>query len=109
MDYSYRFIDGSVDIKPLNVFDLPFSFMLIYRGHTYIVVYGSCAGGHFVAIPNWNVSATGWEPNHISYNTEQILDALDTDYEDAAAIAEAICWYAFDTGYFTFEDCVNVV
>lgn len=109
MDYSFKFIDDSVKIHPLNVFDLPFSFMFTYREHTYVVVYGSCACGNFVAIPNWNVVATVWDPNHISYNTEQILDALDTDYEDAAAIAEAIFRYASDTGYFTFEDSVNVV
>lgn len=109
MDYSFRFIDDSVKLTSLNVFHELFSFLFTYRDHTYVVVYGPCAGGSFVAIPNWSVGASVWEPNHISYNTEQILDALDTDYEDAAAIAEAIFRYALDSGYFANVKEVHVV
>lgn len=114
MDYSFRFIDDSVKIESLRVYD-DYSFIFTFREHTYVVVYGNCSaggfcsGGFFIAIPNWNVAVTVWEPNHVSFNTEQILDALDTDYEDAVAIAEAVFKHALDSGYYENVKEVHVV
>ncbi len=79
----------------INVVD---SFLLTFGGHTFFIVYGSCFDSWFFAIPNWNTSSVIWDPSYVDYNTEAVLDALETDLDDARAIAEAIYSHAHELG-----------
>ena len=105
MAYDFKFFNDTRGFQSLTVCECQ-SFMFTFREHTYVVVYGNYWGEWFAAIPNWNVSAVIWSPNQISYNTEQLLDALDTDYADASAVAEAIFRHASERGLVEAEECM---
>ncbi len=92
MSYKFRFVDDSCIGESLTTVGC-FSFVMTFRDRTYVVICGNFSGGWFVAVPNWNAATSIWMPSedNIPYNTEQILDVLDIEFCDAAAIAEAIC------------------
>lgn len=47
-----------------------------HNGYNFLVIYGRCKNGWFIAIPNWWISIISSDPNDYRYNSDKLAKQI---------------------------------